>query len=177
VVLPTERPVTLPDPSMVATTGLLLDHVYVPTLAVGSDKEMVLLTNTVDGPTIAPALVVLRTVTVWNPVADPHAPVAVREIVTEPEDTPVTIPVEEPTVAVPVLLLVHVPPVLPLSINAIVDPTQTVDGPAIEGVGVAFIVTVVYASHPVPMEYAMVLVPPATPVTTPVAGLTVATQV
>jgi hypothetical protein len=51
-------------------------------------------------------------------------------MVTTPPDTPVTIPLTEPTVAIDVLLLLHVPPATE-SVNANVAPAHTeqpVDG-------------------------------------------------
>ena len=51
-------------------------------------------------------------------------------IVVVPEVTPVTIPVDEPTVATPVALLVHDPPPV-LLVNVIVEPGHTVPGPTI----------------------------------------------
>ena len=47
-----------------------------------------------------------------------------------PAEIPVTIPVEEPTVAIAVLLLLHVPPVVE-SISALVEPAQTLAVPLI----------------------------------------------
>ena len=52
-------------------------------------------------------------------------------IVTVPAETPVTTPVDEPTVAIEVLLLLHVPPLVE-SNKVIVDPTHTEVGPEIE---------------------------------------------
>lgn len=63
-----------------------------------------------------------------------------------PADTPVTIPVNDPTVAKPVLLLVHVPPALVL-LKAVVNPAHTLVVPVIDAGG-GFTVTVVVAMHP-----------------------------
>ena len=50
-------------------------------------------------------------------------------MVAEPAATPVTTPVAEFTVAAAVLLLLQVPPVLPLLVNAVLAPAQTVEAP------------------------------------------------
>jgi hypothetical protein len=63
--------------------------------------------------------------TVLQPVA-----VIVYVMSTTPAATPVTTPLEEPTVAVALLLLAHVPPDV-ASLRVIVEPSQTVDEPAI----------------------------------------------
>jgi hypothetical protein len=56
-----------------------------------------------------------------------------------PADIPVTVPVEEPTVAMPVAPLLHVPPVgVPLKVE--VPPTHITNVPDIVGTG--FTVTV-----------------------------------
>ena len=64
-----------------------------------------------------------------------------------PPATPVTIPLVEPTVAIIVLLLVHVPPVGEEP-NVIVAPGHTVPGPVIEP-GSAFTVIGVTTKQPV----------------------------
>jgi hypothetical protein len=67
-------------------------------------------------------------------------------MVAGPEETPVTMPDAGPTVAV-ALAVLQVPP--PPSVNVIVDPTHTFDGPDIaEGNG--FTVTCFVAEQPVP---------------------------
>ena len=63
--------------------------------------------------------------------------VAVLAINTEP---PVTIPVDEPTVAIPVALLLHVPPVV-ASVKAVVSPEHTFIVPVIDA-GNGFMVTI-----------------------------------
>ena len=50
-------------------------------------------------------------------------------IVAEPPLTPVTTPVDEFTVATAVLLLLQDPPLVPLLVNVVVDPIQTVAAP------------------------------------------------
>ena len=48
-----------------------------------------------------------------------------------PTATPVTIPLEEPTVAIPVLPLLHVPPVV-ASLNVVVAPVQADAAPVMD---------------------------------------------
>ena len=67
-------------------------------------------------------------------------------IVLVPTDTGETVPVPEPIVAIPVLLLLQVPP--PPSLNVVVDPRHTVVVPLMAD-GSAFTVTTVVAVHPV----------------------------
>jgi len=55
-----------------------------------------------------------------------------------PKETPVTIPLDEPTVASDKLLLVQVPPAIP-SVNEVVCPTHTRAVPDIDD-GIAFTV-------------------------------------
>ena len=97
-------------------------------------------------------------------------------MVTTPTATPDTIPVEEPTVAIDGLLLVHVPPGLGF-VSVIVLNTHTlfpVDGPDI-GPGEEITVIVNVLKQPVGSIYVMVAVPVEMPVTRPVAEPTVAT--
>ena len=62
-------------------------------------------------------------------------------MVADPPATPVSTPVEPTIVAIVGFRLVHVPPPDP-SVSVIVDPTQTVVGPAIDnGNGFTFTVT------------------------------------
>src|SRR5580704_1949034 len=90
-----------------------------------------------------------------------------------PAETPVTVPKLISTVALAVLLLVHVPPVI-LSVNTTDKPWQMANEGIIEGN--AFMLTVVIAKQG-PMLYVIIAVPPLTPVTRPVPELTVATAV
>jgi hypothetical protein len=71
-------------------------------------------------------------------------------IVQVPVATPVTIPDDAPTVAVDVLLLVHVPPLTEL-LKVLPLPTHEVDDPVIAPAG-AFMVTVVLTGDPQPFE-------------------------
>src|SRR3954468_20312933 len=89
-----------------------------------------------------------------------------------PGPVPVTTPVADPTVAIAVLLLVHVPP-LTVLVSVIILPWHTGTFPPIaEGLGFTVICWV--ALHPVGITYLMNGVPGATPVTMPVADPTVA---
>ena len=63
-----------------------------------------------------------------------------------PGDTPNTPPFSEPIVAIPVRLLLHVPPLSP-SLNVVDNPEHTVLPPVIVG-GVGLICIVVEARHP-----------------------------
>jgi hypothetical protein len=67
-------------------------------------------------------------------------------IVAVPEATPVTIPVDEPTVAIAPLLLLHAPPAV-VSFKFSVDPTHTGLEPVIPVNGLTVIIVVVM--HPV----------------------------
>lgn len=89
-----------------------------------------------------------------------------------PVAIPVTIPVEDPTVATPGVLLVHVPPGVACD-SVVVEPTQVVSEPVI-GPGVVTTFTVVIVAHP-PTLYEISAVPAETPVTIPVVTPTVAT--
>jgi hypothetical protein len=69
-------------------------------------------------------------------------------MVATPDAMPVTIPVEGPTVAIALLLLVHVPPVVS-SCRVIVELTHTVEGPLIvAGVGLTVTTTKLFAVQP-----------------------------
>lgn len=80
-----------------------------------------------------------------------------------------------PTVAIAVLLLVHVPPDVAL-VSVAVCPVQITEAPAIALIA-AFMLTVAVLLQPVPIAYVMVEVPVAIPVTTPVVLPIVATDV
>ncbi len=88
---------------------------------------------------------------------------------------PVTMPVE-PTVAVPGLPLLHVPPV-GVTVKVVVAPTHTVYIPLIDGVG--FTVTITFFTHPAGEVYTTVAVPTETLFTVTVVaavnGVSVAT--
>lgn len=87
---------------------------------------------------------------------------------------PVTLP-DASTVAISVLLLLHVPP-LAASASVIIAPAHTADGPVIAGGGVFTDISVL-AVQPEPIAYTAVAVPPDTPLNTPVSGSIVAIEV
>lgn len=87
-------------------------------------------------------------------------------IVVTPGDIPVTTPEDEPTVAIDVLALVHIPPVGEAG-NVRVLPTHTCAPVDIPITGVGFTVIVVVAKQPVDNIYVITTVPADTPVTTP----------
>jgi hypothetical protein len=93
-------------------------------------------------------------------------------IVQVPAETPVTIPVDEPTVALAVLLLIHEPPPVVLA-NVVDDPAHIVAVPVIAATEL-LTVTILLALVPHPVEYVILAVPAVTPETTPVEELTVA---
>lgn len=87
--------------------------------------------------------------------------------VTLPNPTPVTTPAFV-IVAIPVLLLVHVPPVV--GDNVVLAPTQMVLGPVIFTIGFGFTVTTLLGNDVQPVMLLVkvkVAEPPATPVTIP----------
>jgi hypothetical protein len=92
-----------------------------------------------------------------------------------PAAIPETTPEENPTVALPVLLLLQVP-VAGVELNVVNDPTHTAKVPEIDE-GSAFTVTTIVVAHPDEVNAPVIVVVPANkPVTTPEA-LTVATAV
>ena len=93
-------------------------------------------------------------------------------IVDVPPLTPVTRPVAALTVAMPVRLLLHAPP-LTASVSEVVRPWHTTGVPSIaEGAGLT--VTTVAIQQLPGIVYVIVAVPPVTPVTTPVPVTTLA---
>ena len=118
----------------VATVVALLAHV--PPV-VTSLKPVVKPTQTVAVPVIDEG----NGLTVTTNVAIQPVP-RVYVIVDVPDDTPVTKPVEEPTVAFAVLPLVHVPPLV-ASLMLVVKPAHTVAVPVMdEGSGLTVTTTV-----------------------------------
>jgi len=96
-----------------------------------------------------------------------------------PADTPVTIPVTDPTPAIAGALLVHAPPLVVLY-HCSEEPIQIGVFPEIVCVTGAVMVTVfvaVFTHPPTVTEYVMVAVPADTPDTMPVDDPTVATEV
>lgn len=79
--------------------------------------------------------------------------------------SPVTMPVVEPTIAIVVLLLLHVPP--PTSLNDVVEPEHTVSVPSI-AVGKGSTVNTAVIRQPVDKVYVTVSNPGVTPFAMPV---------
>ena len=130
--VPAEIPVTTPvDEPTVATAVLLLLQCPPAFTSVSVTVE--------PAHTLAVPLMPVNAVTdtVW--VAR-QPPGVVYEIVTIPGDTPVTLPVEDTTVATAVLLLLQVPPAT-ASLSVITEPAITVLLPAIV-VGAALTVNI-----------------------------------
>lgn len=130
---PADMPVTTPAFVTVATDGLLL--VQVPPVV--GDKLEVLATQMIELPLI---LTVGLAMTVTLAVGAELQPVLlnVNMNVTTPAPTPVTTP-PFVTVAIDVLLLVHVPPVV--GDNVVVLPPQIVVAPVIFTTGLTLTVT------------------------------------
>lgn len=69
-------------------------------------------------------------------------------MVVEPAVTPVTTPVAEFTVAIPVLPLLQVPPVVPVLVNGVIEPAHTAGEPlTMPGFGSGFIVMLADATE------------------------------
>jgi hypothetical protein len=131
-------PVTSP-PLTVAMPVLLLLHTPPPTPSL---SKIVLPIHTAVVP---PMAVGARfTVIVLLTVQLPPREYVISDV---PADMPVTIPVEKPIVATPVLLLVQPPPPTP-SLRVISDPAHTVAGPLM-AVGDGLTDTVVVTRQPV----------------------------
>jgi hypothetical protein len=166
--VPAEAPPTMPEPvPTVATLVLPLAHVPPP----ASVSAVVLPMQTLVVPVIAPGSGLTVTVMVEE---HPNGG-AVYVITDVPAVIPDTTPDEDPTVATPVLPLVHVPPgVMSPSVVVVVAQRPVVPNGAVGG---AFTVTTVVAIFPLPMAYVIVVVPADTPYTIPEVLPTVATDV
>jgi hypothetical protein len=88
-------------------------------------------------------------------------------MVAVPTDIPLTTPEEEPIVAMPVLPLLHEPPLPAVTPRVLVPPIQTCAVPVIVP-GVVFTVTGFVARQPVAGVNVMVAVPAAIPDTAPI---------
>jgi hypothetical protein len=131
VALPAATPVTIPDElPTVAFEPSLLDQVP-PVVA--SDSVEVAASHTVEGPEILFTELTVAIVSALQPVESAYV------IIDVPEATPVTIPVDEPTVATPVVPLVHVPPE-GVELSVVVSVAHTEAVPVIL-VGTGFTVT------------------------------------
>jgi hypothetical protein len=143
VALPATPPVTTPlDVPTVATDVLFVLHVppAVASLSVIFEPE-----HTDEAPDMVPG----APITVIVVVTALPQPVE-YEITALPAITPVTMPVPEPTVAVVVLLLLHVPLVVEL-LNVMIEVEHTIVAPDIVP-GAARTVIVLVASVPQPVE-------------------------
>ena len=115
----------MPEELTVASAPLLLHE---PPAVPVEASVMVPPTATAVGPVNVPALGIAVTVTAVFTL-QPVEP-SVNVIFGAPATTPVTTPVDTPTVAIPTLLLVHVP--LPSGFDSVIEePVQTVAGPSI----------------------------------------------
>ena len=142
VARPAVTPVTTP-PATVAFALLLLQA---PPGA-ASVNVIVLPVQTAVGPVMVPVTSAAPTVITALAVADPQLLVTTYVIVSVPGVTPVTTPPE--TVA-EALLRFHTPPGV-ASVNVIVEPVQTADGPVIVpavGIPVLTAITAVAAVDP-----------------------------
>ena len=133
-------PVTIPVPEpTVASEALLLLHVLLPEPLV---NVVVNPTHTFGVPPIAVGVGFTVDVTVLI-----H-PVAIVYVQTHtPFDTPVAIPVAAPIVAIPVLLLLQVPPPVALA-KVVVEPVHNVGVPVIAA-GLGLMVTTAVIIQPV----------------------------
>lgn len=142
VSIPTAIPVTPPEAVTVPRAELLL--LQVPPAAV-SDNVIEAATQTVPGPVITPAFgsgFTVNGVVTRQPVGKVYVIVAV------PTAMPVTTPEDVPIAAVPVALLLHVPPP-EASVSVVVKVRQTCVVPPIEA-GSGFTVTGAVTKQPVP---------------------------
>ena len=172
---PAATPVTTPVvASTVAAAVLLLLQLPppVPLLV----NVAVLPAHNADAPLTLPAAGNAFTVTVVDidDCPQPEPDVTIYVIVAEPAATPVTTPVDAFTVAADVLLLLQVPPLLPLLVKAVVEPTQTDGVPPIVPAFGSGLTVIGYEALLVPQlvvtVYIMDVDPPATPVTMPEAS-------
>jgi len=161
--VPTVAPETTPPVVTEATPGEPLLHVPPPAASLSVIGVPM---QTLDAPVIDPAFGKGLTV---NGIAATQLPIAYF-IVSVPPDKPVTAPVV-PTVAIPVLVLLHTPPVGP-SARVTTEPTQTLGVPVIVPGDVATVTVAV--AVPAGAVYVIIEVPGVTPVTTP-ADVIVAT--
>ena len=123
--MPAPTPVIRPlDAFTVATAALLEDQT--PPASPLVKKEVVPFPQIFCVPPRVPALGAVVTVTERVAVEAAHPPAAaiVYVMVAVPELTPVTTPVELFTVAIPGLLEVHAPPLLPSVVNVVVPAAQ-----------------------------------------------------
>jgi len=168
LVVPAVTPVTTPEVTpIVATDGVALVHEIPPGRMLYTTFVLPIHTGTLPLIAAAPPLTVIGFVL-------QHVGFVEYVIVGVPADTPVMIPVPAPTVAKPVLLLVHAPPRVVL-LNVTVLPTHTFVVPVITG-RAALTVAIAVARQPATV-YDILDVPADIPVITPVAPPIAATPV
>lgn len=138
VLVPASTPVTTPAILTVATAGVLLLQTPPP---VELEKVVVEPTQTVGVPEMLLGNGLTVTTILWV-----HAPVREYEILTVPDDTPVTMPLAEPTVALPTFALDQVPPAVTCA-SVVLLPGHTTLVPVIAGTVLTVATAVVL--HPV----------------------------
>jgi hypothetical protein len=124
---------------MLATTALLTFQVPPATLF---DNELEAPIQTDNEPEIVDGDALTVTI-----VVRAHPAFVVNVIVALPAVTPVTTPVADPTVAVAISLLLHVPPPAVLLLSVVTPPSHTVAIPVVMAIG--FTVIKVVALQPV----------------------------
>ena len=172
VVTPALTPYTTPVVApTVPTAVLLLLHVPVPPDAVASARGIVNPVHTDEGPVIVPATGDAITVILVVVVAEPQETVvSVKVMIVVPALTPYKIPVTGSMVPTAVLLLLHVPvpPDAERSLNVMLVPVHTNEGPDIapalgEVTTVTFIVAVAVPQEAVVSVKVIVVTPAPTP--------------
>ena len=160
VVVPAATPVTTPLLVIVATDASLDAHGVLPAGVPDPVRVTVLPTHTVEVPVIVGNAFTVTVSVMLQPLS------FVYVIVVVPAATPVTTPLLV-IVATDASLDAHgvLPAGVPDPVRVTVLPTHTVEVPVI--VGNAFTVTVSVMLQPLSFVYVIVVVPAATPVTTP----------
>ena len=135
--MPPLTPVTTPD----ATVATPVDPELQTPPPVASVRFVVAPTHSVGVPLTVPAMANGLTVTTTLVLKVPQMLVTIYDMITVPDETPVTIPVDEPTVAIPVAPELHTPPLV-ASVSALVAPTQTVAVPVIDATEIGLTVAI-----------------------------------
>ncbi len=121
--VPGDTPYTTPVPDVIVATFVLL-LVHVPDVVIllsVTDPPW----HTVEGPVIGATALTVTVITELQP--PPAAEYVIRAV---PVDTPVTMPLDDPTVAIVVFVVVHVPPGVAL-LSVVVLPTHIAVVPVI----------------------------------------------
>lgn len=178
VAVPKDTPVTIPEVRL--TVAIAISVVDQKPPATKLLSVVVLPGQTTETPVITPASVVELTVTTLRATAVPQLLVTVYDIVVVPTNKPVTIPDDEPTVAINILAEDHVPPATVLK-SVVVSVGHTFVIPVMVPAFVAGLTVTTRVAIAVPQlfvtVYDIVLVPAITPLTMPVAEPMVATAV